>query len=330
MSLADHPPTAEPATPACGNCGAPVRAADITCPACGVLLAAYQAPAGAAGNEAIATAPAQFPGDTSATHDVATPAMTSPLPPTAPEPTRGSPPERPAPPRHQPRSQSPIGDALRRSTEARATNPDALGSAEIADELARMATSDSALAREVEAELAGAKVTFDGDAAVIETDQADLTHTPEGALLVGEHASAAADPQASAPGTASTQFPQSGSGSATLARPQPVRPSARVTPARVDRTVETTATPVTAPVGQRPSTGHFGPATVMRWIPFILIGCVLLGVGRSLPGFGGVIGIALVIGLIYLLVKVAAASSRKTTSMPRDTTRNEPRSRWRK
>lgn len=68
----------------------------------------------------------------------------------------------------------------------------------------------------------------------------------------------------------------------------------------------------------------------MRWIPFILIGCVMLGVGRSLPSFGGVIGFVLVIGLIYLLVKVAAASSRKTTSMPRDTTWNEPRSRWRK
>jgi len=326
MPSSDQPSIAEPSMPACGNCGVPVRTADITCPACGVLLAAYQAPAGAAGNEAIATAPAQFPGDTSATHDVATPAMTSPLPPTAPEPTRGSPPERPTPPRHQPRSQSPIGDALRRSTDARATNPDALGSAEIADELARMAMSDSALAREVEAELAGAKVTFDGDDAMIETDQVDLTHDPEGAPVVAAHAPASAHPQASAPATASTQLPQSGSGSATSARPQPVRPAARVIPAPGERTMEATATPV----DQRPATGHFDPATMARWIPFILIGCVMLVVGRSLPGFGGLIGFALVIGLIYLLVKVAAASSRKTTTMPRDDSWSTKRSRWRK
>lgn len=322
----DQPPTAEPSMPACGNCGVPVRAADITCPACGVLLAAYQAPAGATGNEAIATAPAQPAGSTSATHDVPTPAMSSPPTPTTLESTPGSPLERPAPPRHQPRSQSPIGDALRRSREARATGPGDLGSAEVADELARMATSDFALAREVEAELAGAKVTFDGDAAVIETDQADLTHTPEGAPLVVEHASAAADPQASAPATASTQLPQSGSGSATSARPQPVRPAARVIPAPGERTMEATATPV----DQRPATGHFDPATMARWIPFILIGCVMLVVGRSLPGFGGLIGFALVIGLIYLLVKVAAASSRKTTTMPRDDSWSTKRSRWRK
>ncbi len=68
----------------------------------------------------------------------------------------------------------------------------------------------------------------------------------------------------------------------------------------------------------------------MRWIPFILFGCVMLGVGRSLPGFGGVIGLALVIALIYLLVKVAAASSRKTTSMPRDESWNTKRPRRRK
>lgn len=316
MPSSDQPSIAEAPALTCGNCGVPVRVADITCPSCGVLLAAYRAPAGATGNEAIATAPAQPAGDTSATHDVAIPAMSSPPPPTTLEPTPGSPPERPAPPRHQPRSQSPIGDALRRSREASATGPDSLGSAELADELARMATSDSALAREVEAELAGAKVTFDGDAAVIETDQVDLTHTPEGTPVVATHA----------PATEST----SRSESTVVARPQPVRPAARAIPAPGDSTMETTATPVTAAAGQRPATGQFDPSTVLRWIPFILIGCVMLGVGRSLPGFGGVIGFALVIGLVYLLVKVAAASSRKTTSMPRDKAWNEPRSRWRK
>ncbi|MEJ7901971.1 MAG: hypothetical protein WKF63_08980 [Thermomicrobiales bacterium] len=114
-----------------------------------------------------------------------------------------------------------------------------------------------------------------------------------------------------------------------MARPQPVRTSSTANPALRQHTVETT-TPVEPTPSQGPSTGQFDPATLVRWIPFILIGCVMLAVGRSLPGFGGVIGLALVIGLIYLLIKVAAASSRKTTSMPRDDSWNAKRSRRRK
>jgi len=268
----------------CGNCGAPVQPDAVACPACGVLLAAYQAPAGAAGNEAI-SAPIPPPAATSATREIPSPAMPVPVSPAT-----------ASPPRHQPRSQSPIGDALRRSRESGTSGAEDLASDDAADELARMATSDSPLARAVEAELAGAKVTFDGDAAVIETDRVDLTHTPEGAPVVVSHAPA---------------IPVS------PPRPQPVRSSSGVAPV--------------VPAGdQRPASGGHDPARVVRWVPFILIGCFVLGFGRSLPGFGGIIGVALVIGLIYVLIKVAAASSRKTTSMPRDDSWNAPRSRRRK
>lgn len=309
-----HPPTGEPPAPTCGNCGVHVQAADITCPACGVLLAAYQAPSGAMANVAITTAPAEPAGDTSATHDVASPPIAS-----TPEPA----PARHVPTHHQPRSQSPIGDALRRSQAARDAAPADLESDRFADELARMATIDSALAREVEAELAGARVTFDGASPVIETDQVDITHTRDGSPVIAEK------PDSTASTSATEPSPQSGSRLPPVTRPQPVRTSSTANPALRQHTVETT-TPVDPVQSQRPSTGQFDPATLVRWLPFILIGCVMLAVGRSLPGFGGVIGIALVIGLIYLLVKVAGASSRKTTSMPRDDSWNTKRSRRRK
>jgi hypothetical protein len=166
-----------------------------------------------------------------------------------------------------------------------------------------MAADDSALARDVEADLAGARVTFDGNEPVIETDRVDIGHTGDGAPVVVPHDPVPA-PVAATPATT------------------PLTPTASAP------VTEPVATPV--PSGQPPGPGSLTPATLVRWIPFILIGCFVLGIGRSLPGFGGVLGFVLVFGLIYVLVKVAAASSRKTTSMPRDDTWNAGRSRWRK
>nr|MBA3277082.1 hypothetical protein [Chloroflexia bacterium] len=218
MTESAQPSSGAASAPACGNCGVPVQPDAVTCPACGVLLAAYQAPAGASGNETISVA------DTSATHETASPAMTSTAGPV------GTPAKPITPLRHTPRSQSPIGDALRRSRESGTSGAEDLASHDAADELARMATSDSPLARAVEAELAGAKVTFDGDAAVIETDRVDLTHTPEGAPVVVSHAPA---------------IPVS------PPRPQPVRSSSGVAPV--------------VPAGdQRPASGGHDPARVVR------------------------------------------------------------------
>lgn len=295
MTDSAQPSPGPASTLTCGNCGVPVQPADVTCPACGVLLAAYQAPAGSTGDEAVPAAPVSFPADSPATHDRPSPAISSTPPPATVR-----------PPRHQPRSQSPIGDALRRSRESGSTGPEDLASDDAGGELARMAADDSPLARAVEAELTGAKVVFDGNAAVIETDQAELTHTPDGTPVVAPHAPGT-------PGTAAVE-----PGQVDLPRPDPVESAGeRHTPAGGAET-------------QRPSTGGLDPATVARWAPFILIGCFVLGFGRSLPGFGVVIGFALVIGLVYVLIKVAAATGRKTTSMPRDDRWNAPRSRWRK
>ncbi len=287
----------------CGNCGAPVQPDAVTCPACGVLLAAYQAPAGAAGNEAI-SAPIPPPAATSATREIPSPAMPVPVSPAT-----------ASPPRHQPRSQSPIGDALRRSRDSGSTGPQDLASDDAASELARMAADDSPLAREVEAELAGAKVTFDGAAAVIQTDRVDVTHSADGAPVVAGHAPVVRE----TPAVESVAEPST--------RPQPVWPTSRVAPVAPAGAMDT---PVGPNEGQRPALGGLDPATVVRRVPFVLIGCFVLGFGRSLPGFGGIIGVALVIGLIYVLIKVAAASSRKTTSMPRDESWHDPRSRGRK
>jgi len=80
----------EPMVP-CGRCGELNLPAAITCEACGGLLAAYQAPAGAVSSASSATG-STFP-------DITLP----------PPPAPGAP-----PPVHRPRSMSPIGDALRR------------------------------------------------------------------------------------------------------------------------------------------------------------------------------------------------------------------------
>lgn len=297
------PESSSPAGAFCGNCGASVSVTDVICPACGVLLAAYQAPAGATGSQAATVDPASIPADTSATRPAAAPATE---PTATPEPEAGL--ATSSPVRHVPRSRSPIGDALRRSRESGSGAANDLASEAVANELAEMAADDSALAREVEAELAGARVTFEGSQPVIGTDRAEISQTETGAPVVVEHPPL---PNEATPAPAQTKP------SPTRTAP-PVRPPVRA------------AVPEPVPVQPLPAPGGFTPATLLRWLPFILVGCVMLAIGRSLPGFGGVIGFAFVIGLIFLLVKVAAASSRKTTSMPRDPAASDQGSRWRK
>jgi len=272
----------------CGNCGAAVAATDITCPACDVLLAAYQAPAGSTSSE------------TAATHDVPSPAMT-PEPPTAPEPSPAIDPRA----GQRPPSRSPIGDALRRDRGSleRTTAQNMSNQRETqAREEADTATGASDFEKEVNAELTGARVTFDHGRSVIETDQVDITQTPEGepsvvaerpAPIVSRAAPAKPLPIRAQPVTTAT----------VRAEPVPDYPDMQVPRAAPD------------------------PSRIGRWLPYIIFGCVFLGFARSFSGTGVVIGIMIVGAVIFLLMRATRATSRKTTSMPRDTNWKGPRRR---
>lgn len=288
----------------CGSCGAPVAAADVTCPACGVLLAAYR--------PAIGSLPAtEVVDDTSATREIASPTMTATAGPAAPASTA-------APAVHRPVSQSPIGDALRRGrfdhtlpdahdrtgeAHAAALADMADGIDELADmadgvdelstmadgtdELAEMAAAgNTPLAREVEAQLAGAKVTFEGAKPVITTEPAPVS------------------PAASAPPT-------------PVATPVPPRPVTR--PART--TTQTTQGRL--PVGASPpitTPKRSGPA---GGVVLALILVLFFSIVLRWPVLGSMSGIFLGIGVVYVLVKLASLSSRKTTTMPWDRSWND-------
>ncbi len=267
----------------CGNCGVAVHSSDITCPACGVLLAAYQAPAG---SSAI---------DSSATHEIPSPSMM----PDQIEPTPASPVQAaPANRTERPVSQSPIGDALRRdrgSLSQASAGEERRQSAATADELERMATNTSDFAKEVDAELAGAKVTFDHGRTVIEADQVDITQTPENEPSV------------------------------VVEKPAPPKP----TPARAQpvRTAEVRSPPDPGYLDMQTQGSAPDPARIGRWLPYIIFGCVFLGFARSFSGSGVVIAIAIAIFVVFLIMKATKATSRKTTSMPRDTSWKGPKRR---
>ncbi len=323
-------PTPEDANP-CGNCGALTQLVDVTCPSCGVLLAAYLAPRGATGASlAPATsATVTTAGDTSATHDVPSPSMTA-------DPAGGNTTVAPmystpsfttpaleSSPFHQPKSRSPMSDALQGPGDRPGSGNDAVGTDELtkmadgkdelshmasgSDELAEMAAGGGAsLTKQIEAELAGARVTFDGDEPVIDSDQIAITQTP------------GSEPSFVETRTGSNRVP--GVDEVTTSQSAERR-------GLYDQTIS-------GAVGDSDqrgsSSGHgsgFDPNAVVRWLPFVLIGLFILGFGRSLPGMGGVIGFVLVAGLIYLLLKWTAASSRKTTSMPRDESWNRKKRR---
>jgi hypothetical protein len=159
----------------CGNCSEAVASSDVTCPHCGVLLAAYQSPSGAASGDVYATKPVD-----------ATP------PPSPPTTTATAPPASATPP-------ASASDAGNRPTSrpTSLTSPTSpIGSDSIADELREMAKDESGFAAQVEAELKEAKVVIDeGGGSRIETAPTvpDVVVAPTGEA--GKASAAAATPQ---------------------------------------------------------------------------------------------------------------------------------------
>ncbi|HYI25423.1 MAG TPA: hypothetical protein VD767_08450, partial [Thermomicrobiales bacterium] len=269
-------------TVACGNCGAAVTTGDVTCPACGVLLAAYQAPDGSLG------------GDTPAANAAPSYAPPPPVPdafsvPPSPDRTVSPPPVSNAPTAssRRPVANSPMDDALRRVRDEDVETAALETSAARADELATMAADNSTLAQEVEAELAGARVTFDGGTPAIVTSPTPAT--PSAVPEVETTATAAALDSPSAP---------------------PATPRTR---------------PQRTPVPQPSASPSRGPAPQVRpqssrpisWLPIIVIVVVFLVVGRALSSVGSLMALIFgIIAVIVLLRMAATMTGRKTTAMP--------------
>jgi hypothetical protein len=196
------------------------------------------------------------------------------------------------------------------------------------DELSAMAGQEGgSFEAEVNAELAGAKVVFDGGKPVIEADLVEVIDLGEGDPEVIEHVPPASAPTASPPTTLSRvesrPTPAERGHTGRNAAPvevigqQSAHPPSRVPAAPSWQSIP--GGPSTAAPSPRPAWGKL-VGTLMA-IPFLLIFCLILAVGR---GVGGFMLISLVTFgiIIYLLVRAAGLTGRKTTSMPRDDTWN--------
>lgn len=323
--------------PACGNCGRAVAATDVICPMCDVLLAAYQAPAGASPLSA-------------AIQPVSTPVPPSPQPPapdrsTSTNPatatsgpgTRSSSPDpsplfpSSSPPLHQPQTMSPIGDALDRVDERGSSigsDVEIPSSDDVAVELSKMAENDSELAKDVDARLRGAKVRFDGAAPTIEA-QPDPEPEPvvpaagprqdEGAAAPRTLAPVPSLPGAVRPARSGDRRMPATSGPARSVATPPASDSVHPVATRDvsgDAPREAVLVETAAPAGRR---RHPYAGKVVRAIPFVLIVLFLvLGFDRPVSIIsGGIIiglGVLIVTGLVFATSRVG----RKTTSMVRD------------
>lgn len=287
----------------CGNCGGAISGNDVVCPACGVLLAAYRAPDGATVGTRAATRPVASPApETDALSAMPDPMPASPPPPAVPSPS--------ATPRHTPRSMSPIGDALNRTRRAETTigtASDGVASEAAADELATMATSDSELSRQIDAQLSGAKATFDGATPAITSDP-DAAPTPSAPATV--------------PGPAAARGNASQSAAAARTASQPAQAAAieRIRLAREEQRLRDAAVERVRTQHPRRGGAQVGvPTKVLRAAPFILILIfILLGFNRVMA----LVGIAFTIGagllLVVVLLNLTSRTGRKTGDMPRD------------
>lgn len=281
----------------CGNCGAATPADAITCPTCGVLLAAYQSPAGATVGDRGATAPVS----TSVTADV-------PSALTLDSPEAGSPSVSSAVATSS-ASTSPIAAAMERmaATPAPATPDDA------ADELAAMAADTSGFAQRVEADLAEAKVVFDEgsggarietaptapDIAVTAAGTAPVTTTPRPAART-----TTPRPARTATATTTSRPAHNPDPNRKLDPPQPPRRTREFVPELIKNE-------------PHPMDRLFSSKNL---IPAIVVGFMLLVFIARNPALGLAVAVAIVPVAIFFrsVISASKSTSRTTTRMPKD------------
>jgi hypothetical protein len=191
------------------------------------------------------------------------------------------------------------------------------------DELARMATGANAtLTEQVEAELQGAHVDFTGSATTIEADKVTIVDPGTVEPQIEEHL----PPSAPIPKPPKPRTQERSSRHETIAW---VDASGKKPPARQSDAAQARAQPnasqartrATA-LQSRPGAAIPPPTTRIRnlvfWIPFGLLICVVLRMANNVNGFVGFIMFMVVVLIFMVLMKSTRATSRKTTTMPKD------------
>ena len=368
-------PETEPAVPeaptstlTCGNCGAAVTPDAVMCPACGVLLAAYQVAGGSGPSDplpaaqATAEPPVVKPPETSETgvtpSPYATPGIADPVIPPETSETGATPsadampsftmPAFSTPPDHTPRSQSPIGDALRTSSESGIGRgvPDTHGHSRYMVEMTRMGSPAAELTVMAEGvdELADMSDGVDelSDMAGGNDELSSMAGTGSGlaaeveAELAGARVRFAGNrPVIESEVVEVVQTPGDAPAVVTP-KPAPARPTPRA-PMVERRQQEQVAsrtgvydTPVSHVIGAEAPTPASRPKNpgVGPWIPLVLLVCVVLVFARIVPAAGGILGLILVAALVWGLLKWTSATNRKTTAMPKDKDWNRKRPRF--
>jgi len=178
------------------------------------------------------------------------------------------------------------------------------------DELANMAGGESSLAREIEQELAGAHVTFEGDRPTIAPDAAASSES--------------APPRAQAQPVAGARPVPS-----TPVQPKPVAPPRRDPAARGAASRSERNPPIAWVDTDRegrvigPPAGAAPPSTNARKAlplgPLAIIACVVLAtISRTGSGSAAFVAIVSVALVAWLLFRFAGQTGRKTTTMPWD------------
>jgi len=214
---------------------------------------------------------------------------------------------------------SPIGDALNRGRQPGATigtASDPLASAAAADELTRMAKTDSELSRQIDAELSGAKVTFDGATSTITPD-------PD-----ASPASATTSPPSTQPAATRPVNPRQSASTVQAAAQTAVQAAAieRIRLAREEQRDRDAASATKAGaqstvgrVRERASSAEIPTGSILRLLPFILIALfVILGFDGVMTIFGAFFGIGAGLLFLFLILRLTTRTGRKTTDMPKE------------
>jgi hypothetical protein len=273
----------------CGNCGGAVDTADVVCPHCDALLAAYEAPAGATSGTAAAVMPV----------DTSTPV---PAPPTHETPS----------PVDAPAAASPIATAVAETREAAEETQTGMDAPDgPADDRWPLSSQP---ARETLAETVNLGDLPEPVAAIIPAPAPTTAPGPVREALGNTKAKIDAQPTATAvstPAAASKPAPRP----TPLARPTLVRMDAEPIPESVRRMREQRRDAWTTKAPDKKAKSRSEGASLIVIIFAIFI---FLRVAGSNAFFGTVLTLGAVAFVIWFIMRLANATGRKTTHMPWD------------
>ncbi|MEJ7838644.1 MAG: hypothetical protein WKF81_07495 [Thermomicrobiales bacterium] len=300
----------------CGNCGKAVSTADVICPHCDVLLAAYQSPGGSTIGAATATTPvaessamrtplAAEPSSIPTSPYVAD-AYAAPPPPAAPTPPTTIAASATAPVR-------PVPSPLRGDSGVSVTTPGS--TREIAAELTEMARIDSSFAKSVEAQAKRAIVESDTVASVKSEPKPETRSRPQRSAA-GATATRADRPARSVPAAPVTPKESENTADQRGENPDPNRKLNPPVPPRSGISMTTADTSESEP------TSHPTPKALASQKNAVAVIAFLFTVGFVFRNPGAFLFLAVAVGLgvffLSMAIKASKSTSRKSTKMPYD------------